>query len=164
MRKVIGSLWLACGLFVLVSVWALASDDEQAIELAQVPAVVRQAAAKAVPGGTFTKASKETEEGKTLYELEGKNAQGREVSVGISADAVLLEVETVIPAAEVPKVVTDALNAKLKGFKASTIERIEKPGKPASYEFHGKRADGKKAEVVISADGRTVDVEDDDEG
>ena len=47
---------------------APALGHEEKIDLAKVPAGVKQAAAKAVPGAKWESATKETEKGKTTYE------------------------------------------------------------------------------------------------
>ena len=68
--------------------------EEQEVALKEVPKVVKKAARKAVPGIKFTEAEKETtEEGVTVYELEGI-ADGKEYELKISADGKVLEKET----------------------------------------------------------------------
>ena len=67
-------------------------DDEQAIALDQVPALVLQAALKAVPGLIVEEAELEIEDDVTVYGLEG-TAAGKEVEVEISAAGQVLEIE-----------------------------------------------------------------------
>jgi uncharacterized membrane protein YkoI len=67
-------------------------DDEQSIALDQVPALVLQAALKAVPGLIVEEAELEVEDGVTVYGLEG-TAAGKEVEVEVSAEGQVLEVE-----------------------------------------------------------------------
>jgi uncharacterized membrane protein YkoI len=67
-------------------------DDEQEIDLASVPAAVKQAALAAVPGLKLTGAEKETEHGKLVYCLEG-TADGEAVEVEVSASGDVLEIE-----------------------------------------------------------------------
>ena len=67
-------------------------DEEQAIPLDQVPALVLQAAQKAVPGLIVEEAELEVENDVTVYGLEG-SAAGKEVEVEVSATGQVLEVE-----------------------------------------------------------------------
>jgi len=68
-------------------------EDEERVALGDVPAAVRTAAAEAVPGIRLTSAERETEDGATVYELEG-TVDGREWEIEISADGEVLETET----------------------------------------------------------------------
>jgi uncharacterized protein YpmB len=153
---------LSVGIAASVCVQARGAADEKKIDLAKVPAVVRQAAEKAAPGVKFTAASKETEKGKTTYELEGRNAQDREVTVEVTAAGKVLEVETEIELNEVPKVVSNALKAKMPGFQAIEASTIHKDGKLVWYGFEGKNAKGEELDVLVSPDGKTVKEDDDD--
>jgi uncharacterized membrane protein YkoI len=67
-------------------------DDEQSIPLDQVPALVLQAALKAVPGLIVEEAELEVEDEVTVYGLAG-TAGGKEVEVEVSAEGQVLEVE-----------------------------------------------------------------------
>jgi hypothetical protein len=160
MRSALFGLGLASGLLLagLTARPAFSSEDGP-IDMAKVPAAVKKAAEKAVPGGKLTKAATETEDGKTIYELSGTDAKGHEVDVSLTAEAVVIEVETVIPMSEVPKVVSDALKAKAKEITISKAETVTKEGKITAYEFAGKNAAGKSVEVSVTPDGKTVKVE-----
>ena len=133
------------------------------LRIGQVPVEVRQAALKAVPGASLTSAFKETDEGKTTYELSGKDARGREIDVEVTARGVVLAVETEVPISQVPRAVIDALRAKAKGLKFDSVEVVTRNGRIISYEFEGENAEGDEVEANVSPDGRTVDIEIDDE-
>jgi uncharacterized membrane protein YkoI len=156
-RSILLSLGVAVGLTCLLSA-TVSIADEESVDLAKVPPAVLKAAEKAVPGGKLTKAAKETENGKTIYEIAGKDAKGRDVDVSVTAEAVVLEVETVIPMSEVPQVVTAALATQAKEIKVSKAETVMKEGKLTAYEFAGKNAKGENVEVEVSPDGKTVKV------
>jgi hypothetical protein len=66
--------------------------QDEKIPLADVPAVVKDAAVKAVDGLTLTKAEKEVKNGAVVYELEG-TASGKEYEVKVSADGKVLKAE-----------------------------------------------------------------------
>jgi hypothetical protein len=153
-------LILCLGLMA-VGITAVAADD-QPIPLDKVPAIVREAAGKAAPGIIWSKATKETEKGKTTYELTGKLADGREISAQVSEQGKLLEVETEINLADVPTVVTSALKTKMPKFKAEEAVTVSRDGKLVGYEFEGKIADGKEIIVFVSSDGKKVEIEDEE--
>lgn len=67
-------------------------EDGEKVPLAQVPQVVKDAAAKAVPGIVLEEAGRETEGVQVIYELEGE-AGGQEYELEITADGEVLEVE-----------------------------------------------------------------------
>jgi len=68
-------------------------DDEVDVPVDQVPAAIRQAAEAAVSGFVLQSAEKETEDGATVYCLEGE-AGGEHVEVEVRArDAKVLEIE-----------------------------------------------------------------------
>lgn len=68
-------------------------DDETDVALADVPQAVKDAATNAVPGLVLSEASRETEDGQEMYELEG-TANGVEYEVEVTAAGVVKEVET----------------------------------------------------------------------
>ena len=146
-----------------VGLGALASSATGAAEIAlkKVPAVVRAAADKAVPEAKWASASKETEDDKEFwYELEGKDAKGRNVHVSISEGGKVDEVSTEIASKDAPKVVTDALSAKFPKFKIETSYEIVKDGKIDRYDFEGKRPrDKEEITVSVSPDGKKVEVD-----
>jgi len=67
-------------------------EDEEEIPLSEVPQVVKDAAAAAVPGIVLEEASRETEDERVIYELEGE-ANGTEYEIEVTEDGEVLEVE-----------------------------------------------------------------------
>ena len=82
---------------IVMAVAALAAgcalNTERDIALAEVPPVVLSAAQAAVEGFTIEAAELETENGETVYELEGI-AGGVAYEIEVSPDGRVLEVET----------------------------------------------------------------------
>ena len=76
--------------FVLIAATAAWADRE--IDLAEVPAAALAAAEAAVEGIRITEAEVEEEDGRMVYELEGK-AGGKEYEVEVTAEGEVLEVE-----------------------------------------------------------------------
>lgn len=163
MRNVRTMLVVALGVFFSTLPAAAQPADEQKINLARVPAVVKQAAARAVPEATFDEAYQETEKGRTVYTLDGTNRQGRDISIDVSAEGRVLEVTTEIPLTQVPKIVINAVRARVRGFRPSDASVITEEGKVTWYELEGKSAGGAEIDLLVSPDGRTVrEAEDDD--
>lgn len=67
-------------------------DDEEEIPLSEVPQVVKDAAMAAVPGLVLEEASRETEDGTVIYDLEGE-ADGKEYEIEVTEAGEVLEVE-----------------------------------------------------------------------
>jgi hypothetical protein len=152
----------ALGVTGLVCLPAGASADEQKVKLADVPAVVRQAAAKAVPDAKWTEATTEAEDGETTFEIIGEKPGGRAVSVGVSEAGKVLEIENEIPLKEVPRLITDACKAKYPKFQPSDAETVSKDGKIVAYELSGKLGQ-KEVDIRVSADGKTVELDDEED-
>jgi hypothetical protein len=92
MFKIVSIAGLALLGFLIVP--ARSDEEHQKVDLGSLPAAAKEAADKAVPGAKWEKASKETEKGKTVYEIKGDDAQGRDVEVEVTADGKVLQVET----------------------------------------------------------------------
>jgi uncharacterized membrane protein YkoI len=82
---------LAVSSVLAMAVPVLADDDEE-IDLADVPQKVKDAAVAAVKGIKLTEASVEQEDGKTVYELEG-TVDGKEYEIEVDEDGKVLEIE-----------------------------------------------------------------------
>ena len=142
-----------------------AARDEEEIPFAKLPEAVRKAAEGAVPRVKWESGTKDVEDGKTVYTVDGENAKGKAVSVEVTADGKVLEVSVEVVMAEVPAVVKDALKKKLPRFKIDDIFEVSRGGKVVEYQFEGQRPKDKKADheitVTVSADGKTVEIDED---
>jgi uncharacterized membrane protein YkoI len=81
----------AMSLLIAAGPVALADDDEE-IDLADVPANVMAAAEAAVPGIRITEAEVEKKKGEMVYELEGE-ADGVEYEIKVNADGTVRKVK-----------------------------------------------------------------------
>ena len=154
---------MAAGVACLAGHSASLLADDETIDLAKVPEAVKKAADKAVPNVKWTSASKENEDGQVVYELEGTDDEGRVVSVEVTAKGKVLEVEKQIDVAKIPKAVQNALKAKLPRFQTSMAFQVFVEGELIAYEFEGKRPkDKKEISVLVTADGKRVEISDDD--
>lgn len=144
------------------AVRAAAGDKEEDVPLDKVPAAVRKAADKAVPKAKWIGATKVTSDGEVAFELDGMDSKGKEVTVSLAEDGTLNEIEREISMKDVPKVVSEALKQKVAGFKVSVAHSTTIDGKIVAYSFEGKRPkDKEEVDVTVSADGSSVDVDDD---
>ena len=124
--------------------------DEDSIKVEDLPKAVRAAVKKKFPEGKLLAASKETEDGKTIFEVVVED-DGAKIDTAFSAKGKLLEVERSIDVDKLPKEVTAAIEKKYP--KA----RIKKAEKVVKYEDEDEDDDDdaeKFFEVVVSVDGK----------
>jgi hypothetical protein len=147
-------------LFALATTAFMARADEQNISVEKLPAAVKKAIKKKFPKAEIEKASKEVEDGKTIYEVL-LEIEDRPVDVAFKADGTILEIEREIPFKELPAKVKKALAARYPQAKIEKVEMVTKgEDGPAVYEI------AIKTEVVLTAKGKFVkakEKEEDDE-
>jgi hypothetical protein len=155
----------ALALTALIAVPAL--GDLGAVDVAEIPFAVRRAADKAAPACTWTKAvalAKRSQASDVkgpatkfgIYQLSGRNREGRETEAVVTARGKVLEVRTEIPCDDVPKVVADAFKAQSRGLKPTDVKSVAVRGEILWYQFKGKNALGREVVILVSADGEMV--------
>ncbi len=117
-----------------------ARADDESIKLADVPKPVLSAIKAKFPEGKVTKAVKEVEDGKTIYELVVE-VEGKTLDVAVSDKGKLLEIEEPVDAAKLPEAVTGAIKAKYPESRKS-----RRPNRSSSLRA---TATGKKKEKVF---------------
>jgi hypothetical protein len=129
--------------------------------LSKVPAKIKKAADKAVPGAEWSTATKSTEDGETTYELEGGDEDDRYVYVSVSEDGTVGEVQTEITQKDLPAAVKKALNkaAPKSKFKVSTVYEVKEDGEVSRYDIEGKLGK-KETSFSFKPDGKKVEDED----
>ena len=166
MRRIMGLLAVSTlfGLFLTATVARAQDKDkekakEEKITEDKIPAKVMAAVKGRFPGAKITSASKETADGKVVYDIELEQ-KGRKYEMDIQEDGTILEVEKEVPLKEVPEAVLKALKAK---YPKATIEIVmevnlvkDKKETPDHYEVTIVGADKKKHEVIVSLDGKSV--------
>ena len=113
--------------------------------LKDVPKAVLDSIKAKFPRAELTEATKETEDGKTTYEIALKDG-GRAVELAATADGKITEIETTIDAKALPAQVTTALEAK---YPIATIKKAEEivadQGRQRNQELRGHCAnDGRE--------------------
>jgi uncharacterized membrane protein YkoI len=152
---------VACvlGLFTLSQA---ARAQEAEIPLDQVPKAVADSAKAKFPGARWREAAKETEDGKTVYELSITH-EGHKMDVTFQGDGTLVLVETEVPEAELPASVAKAAKDKYPGAKINLAESVKKGPEVKKavdyYELHLKTADNKSVEVEVDGNGKILKTE-----
>ena len=163
MRRIFGGLGVAA-LFGLILLTTPAlpggtKTKEEKITQDKLPKKVLQAVKSWFPEPEFTSLTKETTDGKVVYDLEFKY-KGRKYEMDIKADGTVLEIEKEVAIKNLPAAVTAALKAKYA--KARIKEAMEvnlvngKNLKLDHYEVTLEMADGKTREVTVTPDGKKV--------
>ena len=94
-----------------------------------------------------------------VFQVRGTNGRGNKIELEVTGAGRVIEVEEHgIPVSEVPGAVTDALKTRMPDFTPTQVEAIYQAerGQPVSFGFEGKDPAGRKKEVYISADGKTI--------
>lgn len=155
---------------VVVTVAGMVIEVTREIAVSEVAEKVMTAVAEKQPKFKATDAAEirrgdnlqRADEGALFYELEGKDARGREVTIEVSAEGKITEVHTEISLKEVPKVVTAAVAVRMPKFKPRVVFEVRQDGEISSYALAGVRPrDKTEVVVVVSADGQQVDIDDD---
>lgn len=141
--------------------------DEVSIPLDKLPKEVVEAVKKRFPKGTLLEAAKETDGDKVEYEVTLKEGEMK-IDVMLTADGKITLIEKLLPTKDLPKAITDVLEAKYPKATHQKAEEVIKvtDGKEALdfYEVLLQTADKKTIEVKIAADGKIKAVEEKKEG
>jgi len=149
----------------LVFALALATTapaQEAEIPLNELPKAVADAAKAKFPGATWREAARETEDGKTLFEI-AMTHSGHKMDVSFEANGTLVLVETEVPEAELPAAVAKAVKGKYPGAKIDLAESVKKGPEVKKdvdyYEMHLTTADKKSVEVEVDGQGKIIKTE-----
>ena len=142
-----------------------ARGEEFEIAPDRLPRAVLNAAKAKFPGAAIRGASRETEDGKTVFEVEMKH-DGRNTDAIFQEDGALVLVEAAVAVEALPEPVKTALNAKYPGAKIRVVESVRKgPQLKAEadfYEAHLTTADKKSVEVQVNPQGKILNTETND--
>jgi len=155
-----GGAAVAAVLAVAVA-WA---DDKkpEKITLDKAPKAVQDSFNARFPGGEVTSLTKETENGKVVFDIELKH-KGRKYEMDVQEDGTVIEIEKEVALKDAPAALAKTVDAK---FPKATIKDIMEvnmvKGKvetPDHYEVTVETADKKTEEILISLDGKSVHTE-----
>ena len=137
-------------------------NDSKDVALNDIPAEVRATAEAQVPGGKLTEAELETEDGQKVYSIEAVTADGEKIEIEVSADGKLIAVEKDVALNDIPAEVRTTAEAQVPGGKLTEAELETEDGQTI-YSIDAVTSDGKKLEIEMSADGKLIKVEKDDD-
>ncbi len=155
------TLWCAAVAAIgLITLGVTVADDKaEKLSPDKLPKAIADAIKARFPDGKVTSAEKETEDGKVVYDIE-LTSGGLKYEMDLHEDGTVIEIEKEIK--EVPAVVAKAIEGKYP--KAKIVEVMErskvkdKKETPTDYEVTIEEG-GKKTEVIVSLDGKSVKTE-----
>src|SRR5438128_1649972 len=162
MRGIMG--WLSTSAvicLVMLATSALADEKAEKISPDKLPQKIKDAIKDRFTGSDLTGAEKEKENEQIMYDIELKH-EGRKYEMDIKEDGTIVEIEKEVAANDVPEAITKAVKKK---YPTATIKEVMevnkvtgKEEKPIHYEVTIETA-GKKKEVIVSLDGKSVKTE-----
>jgi uncharacterized membrane protein YkoI len=135
-----------------LSTQALAKDRE--VKQSEVPAAVMKTVTARYPNAQPSRFSTESEEGKTVYEV-NLDVGGRATELSVAADGTVVSEEQRLEVGELPASVKSGLSSS--SFAQAKILRAEKEqkGGATNYELLIEQG-GKRSELVFNAEGKLV--------
>ena len=131
--------------------------DSTEIKLSDVPEVVRRAADQGAPNVIWVSATKH-EEGKDVsFELGGKNGKQRDVSVTVTANGKVEQIQTEMAFDDLPAAVSRAALAAVPKFGATDVYEVRE-GKDLYYSLEGQDALRRPVSLYVSTDGKVDEV------
>ena len=131
--------------------------DEENVPLDKVPKAILEAVKKRFPKAEAKEASKETTDGKTVYEVTLKE-DGKNIDVTLTPEGAITTIEKEIARKDLPKAVSDALEKKYPKATYKIVEEVitVKDGKETVAYFEALLVtdDKKMIEVEVLADGK----------
>ena len=141
------------------------SAKEEKLKISQLPAAVVEAIKTNCAACSIDKATREIENGVTVYDIEFKSRQGE---IALAEDGSVIDRETVVLLKDVPAAALDAIRkgasgAKIKHvakgeiraeLKAGQIIKLDSP----RYVYEAELEKGKQvAEIEVSSDGTVIE-------
>lgn len=152
--------WITVVLVTLLVAFGQANASEEDVSKHQVPKAILEAFEKAHPNAQEVEFEKKMVGGKTAYEVEYME-NGREYEILYDSDGVILQIEETLDVKALPEPIAQAIS---KAYPKATIEDAEKVMKPDGtvvvYEVEIK-AEGKKLELELDANGKILKTEQD---
>jgi len=159
--------WLVGG--GIVAAASLAEDQtcaaEESVPLNKLPKAIKDAAERILPKGTWHTVVKVVDEKNIAYELDGSDGKDRDVTVMVTAQGKVVEVETQLKKpANVPAKVLATVQAKWPKFTPTETHEIRQ-GKDLQglkdgdyvYDMRGTIAKGRDIQVQLTADGEILE-------
>jgi uncharacterized membrane protein YkoI len=126
-----------------------------ALTMKDLPPAVQKTAQEQTKGTEIKNISKETEDGKTHYEIETM-VNGKHRDLEIDTKGVVTEIEDEIDVATVPPAARTAIGKKAVGGRVVMVEAVTSGGALIAYEAEYIDKNGRKREVRVKPDGTEV--------
>jgi uncharacterized membrane protein YkoI len=123
---------------------------EKKLKMEDLPASVKTTVTEQIKGATLVGITKETEKGKTVYEVETTSG-GKSRDLMIDSSGAVVSVEQEVEMATVPGAAKDAIQKKAAGAEIKKVESVTEHG-TVSYEATFAKK-GKTSEYAVNADG-----------
>ncbi len=141
------------GLQTLTMSAALAAKD---IALEETPPEVLETAISTAPGIDFTRVTVEEENGRRIFEFEGRGSSGEHMEIDVFEDGTLEEIEIEIGESAIPAPVRAALDRAEPGLVIAYVETSIRTDGIFVYEIEGKTAGGDAVSIDIREDGAVL--------
>ena len=137
--------------FEILALVMLGTLAVPAIEISKLPAAVQKTVKEETKNATAVKVSKETEGGKTLYEVESK-VKGRGRDLMVNAQGMVVSIEEEVTLADIPGAARTGIEKLAMGGAIGKVETLTK-GSVVTYEAVITKKGMKKTEVMVNGDG-----------
>ncbi len=141
------------GVVLFAALVVVSSGQEAKLTNAEVPPAVSSAATEKFPQAKFSNWSKETEDGKTTFEVSVADGAGKRDAV-FSPEGALVSTETSMKVSALPPAVKSAIQARYPSARVSKAEKIMLASNEVQYEVGLLKA--AKKEVLLSTDGKIL--------
>lgn len=152
-------------LFLTSIAWAQEKAKEEKLNVSQLPPAVKQALETNCPNCKIDKATREVENGVTIYDFEFKNGQGE---MDVTEDGFMISRETVAQTNDIPQRALDAIRQGAGGGKIKQVLKEEvraelKEGQvikldTSKYFYEADLEKGNQvAEIVVSPEGQVIE-------
>ena len=135
---------IACAALAALAVTATLADEEK-IALDKLPKAVVAAVKEKFPEAEMKSAETEKKDGKTVYEVNIK-VKGQTIEVTVTPEGKIVSIEKTIEVKDLPKVVSEAIEAK---YPKSTIKSAEEVTEDGKVKFEA---------VIVTTDKKTLEV------
>jgi uncharacterized membrane protein YkoI len=149
----------ACvGLMSLMTLVVLGQDEK--VDSDKLPQKVKDALKARFPGATITMATKATENGEVIYDIE-MTRDGRKHEMDCKEDGTLVDIENQIDPKDLPAAVSTAVKAKYPNCTIKEVMEVlvvkDKKETRDHFEVIIDTADKKEVEMAVAVDGKIIE-------
>lgn len=150
---------MTCAVLFALLVVGLRAQDEK-VDINKLPSKVAEVVKAKFPGAKITVATKATENGKVIYDIE-MTKDGKKHEIDVEENGVIVNFENQIAPQDLPAAVTAAVKAKYPNCTIKEVMEVMviKDTKDTldEYEVIIDTADKKDLELTVSADGTKIE-------